>query len=66
MLYHLQRVAGYLAQTGRTTLTPRQRRRVRHKDAHQSAAATEKRAARAARRAETARARAARRLGLPR
>lgn len=36
MLDEYQRVSRYLAQTGRATLTPAQRRRIRHKLNHQS------------------------------
>ncbi|MFE0071068.1 hypothetical protein ACFWYW_19755 [Nonomuraea sp. NPDC059023] len=39
MLNDDQRRTRYFAQTGRSELTPRQRRRVRHKDNHQSALA---------------------------
>lgn len=39
MLDDRQRAGRYLAQTGRTELTPRQRRRIRHKENRQSAAA---------------------------
>ena len=40
MLDDRQRIGRYLAQSGRTELTPRQRRRIRHKEGHQSLSAT--------------------------
>jgi len=38
-LSHAHRVGGYLEQTGRSTMTPRQRRRAQHKQNHYAAAA---------------------------
>jgi len=38
-LPHSARVGGYLEQTGRSTMTPRQRRRAQHKQNHHAAAA---------------------------
>jgi hypothetical protein len=43
MLDDAARVSRYQAQTGRTTLTPRQQRRVNHKRRHQSAEAMDRR-----------------------
>jgi hypothetical protein len=52
MLDISQRADRYLAQTGRTSLTPRQRRRLSHKIGHQSYAATVRRQTRSIARAK--------------
>ncbi|MEV4287419.1 hypothetical protein AB0K40_18085 [Nonomuraea bangladeshensis] len=62
MLTTAQRTARYLAQTGRAGLTPRQARRLRHKERHQGEFAAGRRSFRSAARAQVREERARRAL----
>ncbi|MGR6922664.1 hypothetical protein ACU635_51135 [[Actinomadura] parvosata] len=65
MLSEFARASRYFAQTGRSQITARQRRRIKHKRNHQSTSATDARESRSAARAVLAAARRRRRASLP-